>query len=906
MRSTKGQETENIGARIFFYRRDSRSTVSPFPLRANFLSLRTGYPPDRLEDDHSFWLSIIHPEDQDTLLRLFDDFKTGRPFEHEYRLIRRDGKTVWLRDCSWPGESPGEIEGLIEECTERKRAEYLKDFLYRISEATASLEDLQGFYSSLHCALEKLMYAENFYVCLQEAKNGLLTFPFFKDQHTRTALPRRPRKGLTEFVLKRGKPLLLVRREDYERLIRSEKVEKLGETPESWLGAPLKEGEETIGAIVVQSYDPRIHFDQEDEKLFLLLADHVVSAINRMQEREELKKTREQLSLLIDCCPDLIFYKDTEGKYVRVNPAFAGYFNLREDEIIGKTSGDIMSLEAAEFCLRSDRAALEGEGPVKSEENLRAADGSQHYFEIIKVAIRDESGEPTGIIAHAHEITRRKLTEERLSSLLRFQEQMLETPLVWIDVLDREGNITFWNKGAELLSGFSKEEVLHSQKVWEWLYPDPDYLKKQMELARDISKITSADLASTVRRKDGEWRQISWYGRQLEDSAGESLGSIFIGVDTTERKKAEEALRASEEKYRSLVENMLDTVFTLTPVGEITYVSSAVEKLTGHNPTDLIHHNIFEFVDPACHQFLKDKFRQRLAGEMVVPYEIVLLRADGGKVPVAINSAALTDAEGTIVGIQGAARDISERKRFEEEVQKARIDAMFSITHEMKAPLMNIGAAFELSRMLPPENWKDRFLEYSGTLERNLSRLRRLIDNVLDSQRSMSTGFKLLPSLVDLKPLLVKVIEDNIIYARTRGIRFSLNLRDIHPLRLDAEAVERMLENIITNALKFSPAGSEVKISLEETNGTARVIVHNQGAGIPSAEIKSIFEPFQRGSESQKRRMPGTGLGLYVARLIAQAHGGKILLKSGTQQGTQVTVYLPPLPEAEETASGNQ
>ena len=293
--------------RIFFYQWNPCSSISLFSVRSKFLSHWTDHSPAQLEDS-SFLLSIVHPEDKETLLHLLDDLKSGKCFEYEYRLIAQDGKEVWLRDCSWPGENPGEIQGLLEECSERKQSERLKDFHYRIAEATAFLEDIQDFYSSLHQALRKLMYAENFYICLWEPKNNMLTFPFFKDQHTPSAPPRNPRKGLTEFVLSGGESLLLPRREDYEKLICSEEVERLGEPPESWLGTPLKEGKETIGVIVVQSYDPQAHFDKQDEELLLLISSHVVTAINRMRQKEKLKKTEEQLSLLIDFCPDLIFY----------------------------------------------------------------------------------------------------------------------------------------------------------------------------------------------------------------------------------------------------------------------------------------------------------------------------------------------------------------------------------------------------------------------------------------------------------------------------------------------------------------------------------------------------------------------------------------------------------------------
>jgi PAS domain S-box-containing protein len=143
-------------------------------------------------------------------------------------------------------------------------------------------------------------------------------------------------------------------------------------------------------------------------------------------------------------------------------------------------------------------------------------------------------------------------SEEQARRLLEFQKKIIEAPLVWINMLDREGNITLWNRAAELISGYSREEVIGHKKVWEWLYPDSQYcswnLAAALKLIETKGCVEKDD--TTIRCKDGKLKTITWYSNSTSDENGNPSGSLSVGIDITERRMAESRLAMMNEKLR--------------------------------------------------------------------------------------------------------------------------------------------------------------------------------------------------------------------------------------------------------------------------------------------------------------------------------------------------------------------
>ncbi|MBI4641948.1 MAG: PAS domain S-box protein [Candidatus Tectomicrobia bacterium] len=233
------------------------------------------------------------------------------------------------------------------------------------------------------------------------------------------------------------------------------------------------------------------------------------------------------------------------GGYVRewVAGAFTHITGYTPEEVDAR--GGFLSLvypDDLPIALRHRERLLSGQEDV-SEFRIITKSGEVRWRRIYDRPIWDAAqGRVTYIYGVAQDITERKETQERMASFLRFQNEMLDTAAIWIDTLDSEGNVTFWNRAAERISGYSKEEVLGHGKIWEWLYPDPNYraqiFAKAMEIIQKGERVENFETA--ILCKSGEERIISWHSNNLADQEEKIVGSIALGADITERKRAEE------------------------------------------------------------------------------------------------------------------------------------------------------------------------------------------------------------------------------------------------------------------------------------------------------------------------------------------------------------------------------
>lgn len=237
--------------------------------------------------------------------------------------------------------------------------------------------------------------------------------------------------------------------------------------------------------------------------------------------------------------------------------------------------------------------------------------------------------------------------------------------------------------------------------------------------------------------------------------------------------------------------------------------------------------------------------------------------------------------------------DVTELRRKETEVERARADFLLSVSHELKTPLFLMAADLELLKSRPPEERLRQLLSMEETFSRNLMRLRFLVENLIDSQRAATMGMRLNLVKADLNSLVKSAVEELEIPMRKQNIELKLDLKPLPSIDLDQEAITRVLQNLLTNAFKFSPPGGTVEIRTRSEEDLVILEVQDYGPGIPQENISYLFQPFSRTQQAMQSVIPGTGLGLYVSRILIEAHGGTISLSSGEEKGTTVTVRLP-------------
>jgi PAS domain S-box-containing protein len=209
---------------------------------------------------------------------------TSFPCEANVRLIQM-------------GRSPV-IVVYIRDITERSQAERIRNAAFRISEAAHAAENLQALFQSIHAIISELMPARNFYISLFDADRNLLTFPYFIDEYDEPQKPKRPGKGLTEYVLRTGKPLL-ASPEKFDALLKAKKVESIGAPSIDWLGVPLQVKGRTIGVMVVQTYTEGVRYSEEDKAMLMFVSTQAAMAIQRKRAEDALRASLREKEVLL-------------------------------------------------------------------------------------------------------------------------------------------------------------------------------------------------------------------------------------------------------------------------------------------------------------------------------------------------------------------------------------------------------------------------------------------------------------------------------------------------------------------------------------------------------------------------------------------------------------------------------
>jgi len=362
-----------------------------------------------------------------------------------------------------------------------------------------------------------------------------------------------------------------------------------------------------------------------DEAGNLSEAIHILADITERKQMEQaLRDSEEKFHKAFDTSPDSITITSVaDGKIIECNEASSRLTGYTREELIGYST-----VELNLWADTKDRECyismlLEKGRVIDMEAGFRIKTG-----EIRAGLVCGEFIELAGkqyILGTIRDITEHKRAEERISTLLRFQNEMLDTAAIWIDTLDEKGNVTFWNRAAEQISGYTGEEVLGYSKIWEWLYPDADYreeiLGKAMAIMQRDERVMNFE--TTICCKDGKQRVISWHSNNLKNEDGQIVGSLALGADITERRKAEEALRTSEKQHRIFAELTSDYVyvFRIDPTGQpvLEWISEAFERMTGYTAEELRAQPApFENIHPDDRLAVAENHRRVMEGETTV------------------------------------------------------------------------------------------------------------------------------------------------------------------------------------------------------------------------------------------------------------------------------------------------
>jgi two-component system cell cycle sensor histidine kinase/response regulator CckA len=277
---------------------------------------------------------IVPPDRQAESSAMDQKLGTGQKISVETKRRRKDGGLVDVSILATPvnlGNGQVALYAIYHDISERKRAEALSSALYRIAEKASSAEDLTGFYAAIHNIVGELMYARNFYIALYDSGTQYLSFPYFVDEEDKPPAPRKLGRGLTEYVLRTGEPLL-VTPAVFDELVQRGEVNPIGAPSVDWLGVPLKVGNNSLGVVVVQSYTDNVRYGEKDKEILTFVSQQLASAIDHRRNEEALRRSEARYRSLVHSAVYGIYRSSLEGRFLDVNPALVSMLGYQSAE----------------------------------------------------------------------------------------------------------------------------------------------------------------------------------------------------------------------------------------------------------------------------------------------------------------------------------------------------------------------------------------------------------------------------------------------------------------------------------------------------------------------------------------------------------------------------------------------
>ncbi len=648
--------------------------------------------------------------------------------------------------------------------------------------------------------------------------------------------------------------------------------------------------------------------DDEEERRLRSVALQNANAIllARQRAERELAAEREELRITLASIGDAVISTDAEGRVKYLNPVAEALTGWTQAEALGRPLLDVFhivnefSREPAENpALRALRRGLVV--GLANHTTLIARDGTERPIDDSASPMLDESGAPVGVVLVFRDVSERRRADEAQARLAAIVNSSYDA----IVSKNLRGIIRTWNTGAERLFGYTAEEAVGKSIT---IVIPPERLSEEEMILSRIARGELIDHFETVRvRKDGRRVHISLTVSPIHNAEGQIIGASKIARDITQQKETEAALRASEARFRTLTAHAPVGIFMTDRKGDFLFVNECWCDFAGLPPEEAQGQGWIRALHPDDKERILEEWQGVVAAALPFDDEFRFRTPQGRIMWVHGKAVGLCDEAGQIGGYIGTVSDITERKKAAEALQDAdrRKDEFLAVlAHELRNPLAPLRNGLQVMRLASGD--EEKLARTRDMMDRQLSHMVRLVDDLLDVSRISRNKLELRRSRVLLAEVVSSAVETAGPALEAAGHEVRVMLPP-EPIVLDADLTRlaQVFGNLLHNSAKYT--GREGRISLTATREGDHVLVTVQdtGIGIPASALPHVFDMFSQVDRSIERSTGGLGIGLALVKAVVEMHGGTVeAASSGLDQGSTFRVRLPILQSRSESSAG--
>jgi PAS domain S-box-containing protein len=599
----------------------------------------------------------------------------------------------------------------------------------------------------------------------------------------------------------------------------------------------------------------------------------------------ELVRSLQALDPLMEASGEQAYVYDLAGRFIYYCAWGARQHGLEPAQRLGKTWRELgLSAEwVARFESLFQRVCATGR-PERGEAEARG-----RWYAYTYAPVYDEAG---GLVAISN--LARDITEAHVGEAMREQGEDAMRALADAAFegicLHEHGKILQVNQAFADMFGYPREAMVGMDAL-AITAPESRELVADRVMREDDAPYDGFAMRADGSRFEGELRarSLTYQGRKVR---------VVAVRDISQQRAAERALRESEEKWRSLVQNAPSAI-------SVVGLDYKIQFSNGATPERFVGHDLFEFITPQHHGVIRMVYERLFATGEPVSFEIPVMLPTGGTAWMQNNLSAVRQ-DGQIVGAivisndvtaakQAAAQLAAREKELEQQREVTALKTQFvnAVTHELRTPLTTIRGYGEFLEEGLGGSLNPQQADYVHQIDRAARRLESLVDDLLDYARIEAGVFTLRREPADLVAKAHEVAGSFQPQVREAQVTLDLEVPD-GPLVLDMDAmrVGQVFTNLLANALKFTPPGGHIVLAVRREDGRVRCEVADTGPGIAEADLPRLFQRFSQLDEGVRRRM-GTGLGLSICKGLVEAHGGEIGVWSELGRGSTFWFTLP-------------